>query len=209
MLLQYCVGRPEPATDPDRVDVDEWRHFQEMRVPLRQFQETIQDVDAGTACRLAEAAWHSQADLSDGPLSDEDACRQPHPDEAGRQRPPAAPPTSAPAPGTKGGRTRRPSHGGGGKAPLGSSAAVTKGGNRRGYEADQGATADRGAANALAAAPAATLRRDPARSPLLRAEWAAPVSVGRTSEPSGARPQCADHPTQTHSLIVSDRRPDR
>src|SRR3954451_4431515 len=35
LLLQYCVGKPEPARDPDRMDADEWHRLQQMRVSER------------------------------------------------------------------------------------------------------------------------------------------------------------------------------
>src|ERR1043165_2305411 len=65
LLFQYCIGRPEPVKDPDRMDVDEWQRLQEMRVSEGQFQETIRDVPACLACHQAQTSWPRTA--QDGP----------------------------------------------------------------------------------------------------------------------------------------------
>src|SRR6476469_7475174 len=30
LILQYCVGKPEPPKDPDRMDIDEWDRLRQM-----------------------------------------------------------------------------------------------------------------------------------------------------------------------------------
>src|SRR4051812_47583774 len=44
LFLQYCVGKPGPAKDPDRMDADEWQRLQQMRVSEGQFDGTIGSV---------------------------------------------------------------------------------------------------------------------------------------------------------------------
>jgi hypothetical protein len=61
LLLQYCVGKPEPAKDPDRMDVDEWQRLQQMRVCHEQFEETIEDTPACIACHMAQTYWPCMA----------------------------------------------------------------------------------------------------------------------------------------------------
>jgi hypothetical protein len=59
--LQYCVGKPEPVKDPDRMDVDEWQRLQQMRVSHEQFEETIEDTPACIACHQAQTYWPCMA----------------------------------------------------------------------------------------------------------------------------------------------------
>src|SRR3954447_22893462 len=67
LLLQYCVGKPESPKDPDRMDADEWRRLQEMRVGEREFEETTEDFPACLACHRAETFWPCNA--QEGPLA--------------------------------------------------------------------------------------------------------------------------------------------
>src|SRR5262245_47028502 len=59
LLLQYCVGKPEPVKDPDRMDVDEWQRLQEMRVSKEEYNETAlgEDIPASLACHQAQTDW--------------------------------------------------------------------------------------------------------------------------------------------------------
>src|SRR5262249_9227396 len=61
LLLQYCVGKPESAKDPDRMDVDEWQRLQQMRVCQGQFEKTIEDVPACVASHMAQTYWPCMA----------------------------------------------------------------------------------------------------------------------------------------------------
>jgi hypothetical protein len=68
LLLQYCVGKPATPHDLDRMDADEWRRLQEMRVAPRQIDRTIESVPACIACHIAQAGWPCEA--QDGPLAE-------------------------------------------------------------------------------------------------------------------------------------------
>jgi hypothetical protein len=68
LLLQYCVGKPAPPNDPDRMDADEWRRLQEMRVGHQQLRKTIESVPACLACHVAQTYW--PCDVQDGPLAE-------------------------------------------------------------------------------------------------------------------------------------------
>src|SRR5207302_1401078 len=58
LLFQYCIGRPEPVKDPDRMDADEWDRLRQMSVPHGQHRAvTEQGLPAGQACEQAEVAW--------------------------------------------------------------------------------------------------------------------------------------------------------
>jgi hypothetical protein len=45
LLFTYVIGKPQPATDPDRVDVDEWQIYRETN-PMKQEVATL--IKAGT-----------------------------------------------------------------------------------------------------------------------------------------------------------------
>jgi hypothetical protein len=45
LLFSYVIGKPQPATDPDRVDVDEWQIYRETN-PMKQEAATL--IKAGT-----------------------------------------------------------------------------------------------------------------------------------------------------------------
>src|SRR5882724_11223383 len=51
LLLQYCVGKPEPAKDPDRMDADEWHRLQQMSVGHQQFSKTMETIPASETQR--------------------------------------------------------------------------------------------------------------------------------------------------------------
>src|SRR5688572_23113644 len=68
LILQYCVGKPAPPSDPDRMDADEWHRLQQMRVSERQFWKTMEDIPACLACHLAQTAWPCEA--QEGPLAE-------------------------------------------------------------------------------------------------------------------------------------------
>jgi hypothetical protein len=68
LILQYCVGKPAPANDPDRMDADEWQRLQEMRVSPEQFSQTIESVPASLACDMAQSYW--PCTVQDGPLAE-------------------------------------------------------------------------------------------------------------------------------------------
>jgi hypothetical protein len=68
LLLQYCVGKPAPPKDPDRLDIDEWQRPQQMRVGLQQFWKTMENIPACLACHLAATAW--PCEVQEGPLAE-------------------------------------------------------------------------------------------------------------------------------------------
>ena len=45
VLLSYVVGKPDPAADPDWLDLDEKRLTTERPIALQLFLQTIQGVD--------------------------------------------------------------------------------------------------------------------------------------------------------------------
>jgi hypothetical protein len=50
LLLSYCVGRPTVAVDPDSLDTQEVRHFQEQAFTLAEVQEVRNAIPAEVAC---------------------------------------------------------------------------------------------------------------------------------------------------------------
>jgi hypothetical protein len=68
LLLQYCVGKPAPAKDPDRLDIDEWQRLRQMRVGLQQFWKTVENIPACLACHLAATSW--PCEVQEGPLAE-------------------------------------------------------------------------------------------------------------------------------------------
>jgi hypothetical protein len=68
LLLQYCVGKPAPPQDPDRLDSDEWQRLQQMRVGLQQFWKTMEAIPACLACHLAATSW--PCEVQEGPLAE-------------------------------------------------------------------------------------------------------------------------------------------
>src|SRR5262245_18098706 len=68
LLLQYCVGKPEPPKDPDRMDADEWLRLQQMRVSEKEFQRTVDAFPACLACHQAQTFWPCNA--QEGPLAE-------------------------------------------------------------------------------------------------------------------------------------------
>src|SRR5262249_15213130 len=104
LILQYCVGKPAPPNDPDRMDVDEWDRLQQMRVSEQQFEKTIQSVPACVACDTPEPHWpcelqagpaaepvpyaHSQLRASGQPSTAPDKPSKDPPDGAQPQAPP-------------------------------------------------------------------------------------------------------------------------
>lgn len=67
LILQYCVGKPEPPKDPDRMDVDEWDRLRQMSVGEEQFNKTMDTFPACLACLLAGTYWPCNA--QEGPLA--------------------------------------------------------------------------------------------------------------------------------------------
>ena len=123
LILQYCVGKPAPPNDPDRMDADEWHRLQQMRVSPEQFSQTIESVPASIACDMAQSYW--PCTVQDGPLAETvhyihsqmlaGGQGAPPPGEAGTSAPPdGARPDAAPA--ADGTAERSPSAKGEGKS---------------------------------------------------------------------------------------------
>src|SRR5262249_1587926 len=55
--FQYVLGKPLPATDPDRLDVDEWQKLQEQARPPREMSEVMNGVPAQVASDVTRIAW--------------------------------------------------------------------------------------------------------------------------------------------------------
>jgi len=57
LLFQYVLGKPLAATDPDRLDVDEWEKFQESARPPREMDEVMHRLPAEVVTELTKIAW--------------------------------------------------------------------------------------------------------------------------------------------------------
>jgi hypothetical protein len=57
LLFQYVLGKPLPATDPDRVAVDEWEKLREQARPPREMSEVMNGVPAQVASDVTRIAW--------------------------------------------------------------------------------------------------------------------------------------------------------
>jgi hypothetical protein len=55
LVLSYTVGKPLPAVDPDRVDVDEFKLFQEEARTGEEFMRPLKAMPAGMACDMLRA----------------------------------------------------------------------------------------------------------------------------------------------------------
>ena len=52
LLFQYVIGKPQPATDPDKLDVDEFRGLQEAAVPPEVFAAMLRCVPLALLLQL-------------------------------------------------------------------------------------------------------------------------------------------------------------
>src|SRR5262249_23628815 len=68
LILQYCVGKPAPPHDPDRMDADEWDRLRQMSVGQEQFDKTMETIPACLACHVAQAHWPCNGQA--GPLAE-------------------------------------------------------------------------------------------------------------------------------------------
>jgi hypothetical protein len=59
LVLAYAVGRPGPAVDPDRVDVEEFELFQQEARTPDEFLRPIKSVPIGLACNVLRATLPS------------------------------------------------------------------------------------------------------------------------------------------------------
>jgi hypothetical protein len=57
LLFQYVLGKPLPATDPDRLDVDEWQKLREQARPPKEMSEVMNGVPAQVASDVTRIAW--------------------------------------------------------------------------------------------------------------------------------------------------------
>jgi hypothetical protein len=64
LLLQYVIGKPGAAVDPDRLDVDEWKLAQESKVNVADLHQTVQHMPAETANLLVRHAWPASAETN-------------------------------------------------------------------------------------------------------------------------------------------------
>lgn len=51
-LASYVIGRPTPAADPDRLDLEELRQYQEERAATRTLNDDLEGIAPGLACHL-------------------------------------------------------------------------------------------------------------------------------------------------------------
>jgi hypothetical protein len=58
LVLGYAIGRPAPAADPDRLDVQEWNHFKET-APMMHEAESL--LTPKPAVLLESVRWGRQA----------------------------------------------------------------------------------------------------------------------------------------------------
>jgi hypothetical protein len=54
LVLSYCIGRPTAAVDPDSLDVQEVRHYQDQAIDPAALGTVLRGVPAETACFLME-----------------------------------------------------------------------------------------------------------------------------------------------------------
>lgn len=103
LVLQYVIGKPTPAIDPDDLDRLEWEHEQRQAVPLDDVKEAQNHLPVTVAVLLASAqrtcntlgtlkGFQEQLAASDHP-EDPEAPEPPSPTE-----PPAPPPRVLPLP---------------------------------------------------------------------------------------------------------------
>jgi hypothetical protein len=57
LLFQYVLGKPQPAPDPDRLDVDEWQKTQEQSRPPEEMSKVMNGMPAALANRLTQITW--------------------------------------------------------------------------------------------------------------------------------------------------------
>ncbi len=57
LLFQYVLGKPQPAPDPDRLDVDEWQKLQEQARPQEEMATVMDRLPAALVNRLTQIAW--------------------------------------------------------------------------------------------------------------------------------------------------------
>jgi hypothetical protein len=57
LVFQYVIGKPQPAVDPDRVDVDEWQKMQERSRPPAEMSQVTNGMPVDKVCELTKIAW--------------------------------------------------------------------------------------------------------------------------------------------------------
>jgi hypothetical protein len=64
LLLQYVLGKPAEAVDPDRLEVDEWRLAQESKTDAVEMQQMLGQLPAQTANILVRHGWPAAAEAN-------------------------------------------------------------------------------------------------------------------------------------------------
>jgi hypothetical protein len=57
LLFSYVIGRPVDPVDPDTLDRDEWRLFNQAPVPGEEVTAVLRGLPPDVACTLVRAAW--------------------------------------------------------------------------------------------------------------------------------------------------------
>ncbi len=71
LVLTYCIGRPAAAVDPDSLDVQEVKHYQEQAVDPTMMQTLIRRVPADLACVLLEVGIEAARRTMTGHLDEQ------------------------------------------------------------------------------------------------------------------------------------------
>lgn len=66
LLLSYLVGKPEPAPDPDKLDHEEWQHFQEQNALARQLPQVVGGQDLSLPLAMARTLRPMLASVAGG-----------------------------------------------------------------------------------------------------------------------------------------------
>ncbi len=85
LLLAYCIGQPTPAVDPDRLDVQEVKLYQEQAIDPQMMQAAMRRVPADLACGLLDAGIEATRRTMTGHLGEQMRQRFPQDFEDGAQ----------------------------------------------------------------------------------------------------------------------------
>jgi hypothetical protein len=76
LVLQYAVGKPQPAPEPDRVEVDEWKVQRDSSIDNDEFEAAAAGLPAPMAIFLAAGMAKGKGPLVAQMIRDQDAERE-------------------------------------------------------------------------------------------------------------------------------------